>query len=603
MAQVDPLLTFSQEYVTLPKFQVTIADAQGRLLYIFNPFHPERNFFTMTDLNLTVGMGQTGSFNFTIDDSLHRVIDREELDVGCQVTIDAGRQENDLTRMITGPCPQIQSERIRKPGFIYKFTGIGIESVLANILMNVEFSASVDPTTNQFIMSEPFKAKNVIREIFTNPNYMIPSSKKFNAQTTTLQQLTGISLAGIPNDLNDPIYQLDFNQTSAAQILQSIEDQINVDIFVDPNKILTAKYPTALHSGMVIKTEEEEGDSAEDIGYVENEHTYTDSISSSEYASHLVSTGKVGSSTEGSTSMSGYLDLYNKDIAQQIPVSALRFENLAVIIQRVGAGTNNANPLTYRSGGAILEDDADAPSSKVITEFTIPVIKIPTNPTVYNISQFVKKNVVADTSKKYWLAMYEVGSNHENTIRWYHDNSIGKEVKQFPNAIKPLPSGRHSGNVSEKFDAYGWRVNWTGPTYSHIFQSKDSHEMLMKNPQAVKRWGRKDARISNLQQGISDSGSMFSAMAAMLENSATKERTYDFSKVIIPKRFFMPSMIVNFVDPPVGLTNKSNYTLTIQEVSYQQNAKDPESTKYCSITAYRKLRPEEKFLKTRNVMV
>jgi hypothetical protein len=603
MAQVDPLQTFSDEYVKLPRHRVTIDNAEGSRLFVFDPFHTDHNLFSMTDLNMTVGMGQTGSFNFTIDDSLHRVIDREELDVGCFVTIDSGRDENHLTRMITGPCPTIQSDRIGRPGFIYKFSGIGRESVLANILMNVTFSAAIDPTTNQFIMAEEHKSKNVIRDIFTNPNYMIPSSKKFNAQTLTLQQLTGVSLAGISNDLNDPIFQLDFNQTSASQILSSIEDQLNIDIFMDPDGVLTAKYPTALHSGMVIKTEVEEGDSAENIGYVEEEHSYSDSISSSEYASHLVTTGKVTSNVEGSTSQSGYLDLYNKDIGQQIPVSALRFENLAVIIQRVGAGTNNANPLTYRASGSILEDDADAPSSKVITTFSIPVTKIPTNPTSYNVSQFVKKNVVADTSKKYWLVMYEVGSNHENTIRWYHDNSIGKEVKQYPNAIKPLPGGRHSGNVAEKYDAYGWRVNWTGPTYSYLFQSKDSHEMLMKNPSAVKRWGRKDARVSTLQQGISDSGSMFSALASMLENSSSKERTYSFDRVIIPKRFFMPSMVVNFVDPPVGLTSRTNYTLTIQEVSYKQSSNDPGSTKYCSITAYKKLRPNEKFLKTRDIMI
>lgn len=604
MAQADPLLTFSEEYLEQPKFRITIQDIDRRQLFVFDPFTPANNLFSMTDFNMTVGMGQTGRFDFTIDDSIHRVIDREELDCGCYILIDAGRDQNHLTRMLQGSVPTIDSDRIGGTGFIYKFSGIGLESVLSNILMNVNFSAAIDPSSNKFIMSEQWRAKNIIRDIFTNPNYMIPASKKFNAQSFTLQEVTGILLDGISDDLNEPIFELSFNQTSANQILSSIEDQINIDIFIDSDGVLQAKYPTALHSGMTIKTVEEEGDSADNVGYVETSHSYSDTISSSEYASHLVSTGKVTASTEGSTDMSGYLSLFNKDIAQQIPVGALRFENLAIIIQRVGAGTNAANPVTFRMNGAILEDMADAPSSKVLTQFFIPITKVPTNPTTFNVSQFVRKNVTADTTKKYWLALYEVGSNEQNTIRWYHDNSIGKEVKTYPNAIKPLPTGRHSGNVSEQYSAYGWRVNWTGPTYSYLFQSKDSHEMVIKSTAAVKRWGRKDARISTLQQGVSDSGSLLSAMGSILENSSTKERTYNFPQVIIPKRFFMPGYVVNFIDPPVGLTRQKNYTLTIQEVTYRQNAdQHPHGNKYCSITAYKKLRPQERYLQTRNIQL
>jgi hypothetical protein len=600
MAQVNPELTFSQLYLTPPLFKVMIHDAQKRKLFEIDPFNPESNLFSMTDFNMTVGMGQNGRFDFTLDDSKNRIIDREELDCGAFIIIDAGRTPSTMERMIQGYVPDVDSDRIGASGFIYKFSGTGLESRLANILMDVEFSAPIDPLTSKFILAERFKAKNVIRDLFQNPAYMIPSSKKFNAQSTTLEEETGISLDGISNDLDDPIFELAFNQTSASQILNSIEDQINIDIFVDANGVLQAKYPTDLHSGMAIKTVEEVGDSAMRVAYVKGAHSYSDSISSSDYASHLVSTGRVTASNEGSTSQSAWLSLLNKDIAQQIPTSALRFENLQIIIQRVGAGTNNANPLTYRFGGAILEDDNDAPSSKVVARFHIPIVQIPQNPTAFNVAQFLRSNVIADTSKKYWLALYEIGSGSANTIRWYHDNSIGEEVKQFPNAIRPLPGGRHSGNVSEQFSAAGWRVNWTGPTYSYIFQTKDSHEMLMKSPAAVKRWGRKDARVSTLQQGISDSGSMISTMHSMMENSAVKDRTYDFPIVNIPLMFFKPGYVVNFVDPPVGLTRNSNYTITIQEVTYKQNARDhPRGNPFCRVTAYKKLRPSERPLKTR----
>jgi hypothetical protein len=79
LAQVNPELAFSKLYVTPPRFKVTIQDAQGRQLFVIDPFKPEQNLFTMTDFRMTVGMGQNGSFDFTIDDSKYRIVDREEL--------------------------------------------------------------------------------------------------------------------------------------------------------------------------------------------------------------------------------------------------------------------------------------------------------------------------------------------------------------------------------------------------------------------------------------------------------------------------------------------------------------------------------------------
>jgi hypothetical protein len=122
--------------------------------------------------------------------------------------------------------------------------------------------------------------------------------------------------------------------------------------------------------------------------------------------------------------------------------------------------------------------------------------------------------------------LFEVGNSEENTLRWYHDGDVGREIKKLPNAIKPLPSGRTTSIESDRFDPDEWRVGWTGPTFSYIFQSKDSHELAMRNPAASQRWGRRDARVSSLQQGVSDSGSMISAMAAVLENSSRKIRTF-----------------------------------------------------------------------------
>lgn len=599
MAQEDPLLAFSADYLNPPKFFIEFLTPDRRPLFVHDPFNTANNPFTVTKMDVTLGMGQTGGFDITVDDSVNRVIDREILDCGCRVVIHGGRSPLDATKMMTGIVPVIKTHRRGASGFVYEFNGIGLESILGNYLMNVKFKAPIDPTTSRFIMHERYKAKNVIRDIFTNPNYMIPTSKKPNVIVANLQDVTGINLEGISEDLNDPIFELDFNQTSVAQILSSIEDQINVDIFLNAEETLVAQYPTGLHSGMTLKTIQEQYDDADTTGYVQGEHDFTDSISSSDYADHLVGVGKISSDQVGSTDMSGYLSLYNKDISQQIPVSAAHLENSAIILERVGAGTNANNPVTYKLGGAILEDDNDSPSSRITARFFIPVIDIPQNPTQVNVTEFVRTSRPVDPSKRYWLTLYEIGNSEENTIRWYHDNSIGQEVKTMANAIRPLPFGRTSANVSDQFSDKGWRIGWTGPTFSYIFQSKESHEVVMKNTRAVKRWGRKDARISNLQQGITDSGSMLSTMAAMLENSATKERTYSFDDVIIPLKFFMPGQLINFVDPAVGITSQSNYSLTIQEVTYQQeSAAHPKGNPFCSITAFKRIKPHEKYLKT-----
>jgi hypothetical protein len=346
MAQVNQDITFSDLYVTPPKFSVEFQDAQRRRLYFWDAFHPENNEFTIDRMSFTIGMGQTGKYTIHVDDSIHRVIDREIFDVGGFCVINGGREENVQTRMLYGWHPDVDTHRRGATGFKYSFEGVGLESLLSSILMNVIIKAPIDPTTNQFIPSIGFQAKNIIKDIFNNPNYMIPATKRGNFEGDTLTEVTGITIDGVSPDLIDHIFELDFHQSSASQILSSIEDQLNIDIFVDPFGVLQAKYATDLHSGMTIKTVEELNDSAATTGYVQEQHDFGDSISSSDYSTRLVSVGRLTSANEGSTSMSGFLSLYNKDIAQQIPVSALRLDNLAIIIERVGAGTNNNNPKT-----------------------------------------------------------------------------------------------------------------------------------------------------------------------------------------------------------------------------------------------------------------
>jgi hypothetical protein len=593
-------IAFSSKYVTPPVFSVEFQDVERRRMFYWDAFNPEDNEFVITKLTLSLGSGQSGQFTINIDDSIHRVIDREFFDVGGFVIINAAREENDQTRMLYGTFPVIDTDRIGDVGFRYSLKGVGTESLLSNILMNVIIKAPVDPTTNQFIPTIGFQAKNVLKDLFHKPQYMIPATKRGNFSGDTLSEATGITTNSISEDLIDHIFELDFHQTSAAQILQSIEDQLNIDIFVDPFNDLVAKYETDLHSGMTIKTVEEFNDAASTTGYVIGSHSFEDSISSSDFSSRLASVGKITSGNVGATSMGGFLSLYNKDIAQQIPVTALRLDNLAIIIERVGAGTNNNNPLTYQYQGAILEDNADRPSNKVVAKFFIPITKIPQNPTQYQIGEIVKTEINVDPTKKYWLALFEVGSEEENTLRWYHDNDFGREIKTLPNAIKPLPSGRTSSIESDRYDPTNWRVGWTGPTFSYIFQSKDSHELAMRHPAATKRWGRKDARVSSLQQGVSDSGSMISAMSAILENSARKIRTYDFPSVSIPYQFFMPGTLCNFIDPAIGITRQSNYSIMIDEVTYEQDHKaHTTGNPFCQITAHKKIRPNQRYLKTK----
>lgn len=604
MAQINPDITFSDLYVTPPIFSVDFQDVERRSLFFFDGFNPDNNEFTMPKISMSLGSGQQGQFTIDIDDSLHRVIDREIFDVGGFVVIYMGRSGTQLERMLYGTFPNIETHRRGATGFKYSVKGVGIESLLASILMNVVIKAPVDPTTNQFIPSNGFRAKNIIKDIFNSPNYMIPATKRGNFIGDTLAEATRITPDGISPDLIDHIFELDFHQSPASQILESIEDQLNIDIFVDPFSVLQAKYTTDLHSGMTIKTEVELEDAAASTGYVQVQHDFEDSISPSDYISRLVSVGRLTSSNEGSTSMGGFLSLWNKDIAQQIPVSALRLDNLAIIIERVGAGTNNNNPTTYQYQGAILEDNGDRPSKRVAAKFLIPITKIPQNPTTYHIAEIVKTEINVDVTKKYWIALYEVGNEEENTLRWYHDGDAGREIKKLPNAIKPLPSGRTTSIETDRFDDRNWRVGWTGPTFSYIFTSKDSHELAMRAPTATKRWGRRDARVSSLQQGVSDSGSMISAMASILENSARKIRTYDFPEVTIPYKFFKPGTLVNFIDPPIGITRQSNYTLMIDEVGYDQDVKaHSKGNPWCSITAHKKLRPHQRYLKTKLGMV
>jgi hypothetical protein len=62
----------------------------------------------------------------------------------------------------------------------------------------------------------------------------------------------------------------------------------------------------------------------------------------------------------------------------------------------------------------------------------------------------------------------------------------------------------------------------------------------------------------------------------------------------------MPGTLVNFIDPPIGITRQSNYSILVDEVTYDQDAKSHTTgNPFCKITAHKKIRPNQKYLKTK----
>lgn len=587
---------WADAYVAPVCCKVTIRSRiDNSIIHEYNSFDTTHNDVALTNVQLTKALGQTGSFSLVIDDSIDNAIDLDKVDCGNLVTIQLGRNTADFRNVFTGFTDNIVVDRKGQPGLLYTLNGLGTGAYANQIIVNVEKSAPLDTDGNP-VQSSEFMANLLFDELFSSSDFL-PLKK------SSVAEICGFTLDNISDKVNEFIPNLSFNYVYAAQVAQAIADLVGADWFIDENNSVVFRYSNIVHSGIKVKTIFDASDLAYNTSYILNGYTMTHSISpSSGFGNQFMGIADIALGQVKSTAIAddpnSFTSLYNKDVAQQVPLSSSKFSNLGLRLSKTGMGTADTDPLLAKLFGRILEDDNNTPNGMgELARFTIPISSILEQPgVILKLDLQFKTDASALTSiENIWIVLYAQGDSEENTVRWWHDNLINKRTSNY-NAMRTLPYGRtpKSFALSNKEDNdsiysdFGWYTSLNGPTYSYNVVSKVSHLNITRNMKSINRWGRVDVKIDIPSLSDTDKTQM-QYMNSVLQQASKKIVTFSIPEATIPlSNFLTPGTCIQFIDPLIGYTFDKNIQAQIQEVRYNLDAnasnESPLGTNRCEIT-------------------
>ena len=412
--------TSDDSYIDPVRVKVKIDTRLGVNLYTFDSFEGE-NLINVFDVDVVIGIGQTGTFTVMIEDSA-KVIDVTTFGLGNRVTIYAGKTQDTYQPIITGFCRAIEPVR-RSTGILeYTITGFGAAVIFNERIINLRRVAQrVDISTAEASDLDSRAvawriAKSIVEDTDIFPILTLESIKDQGMLTTN----------GIDREVNEFIPAIIETSVEASHSMDTIANLTGADWGVDATGDVFLRHSFLSNSGITVKDTVEDSDRADRTSYFVGEWRYTDSMRKEDGFSNRIfartSTELIRDIIDANSE--GFTDLYKKAVAQMIVPTAPRFRNISFVVSKVGNPETQFNLMH----GRILLDNNGLPTGNKIAEFQFSFNEIQEQPTnIYKINLAVG-GVQVEVGKKYWIVLYERGNDIENTIRWHHNNDFTSDT-------------------------------------------------------------------------------------------------------------------------------------------------------------------------------
>jgi hypothetical protein len=526
------------------------------------------NHINVVDCNVTPpGLGDNGSFYFTVHDT-DKIIDKLTARRKGLIIIKVKKYEQDPQLNLMYGFIQKARSQLKRNQLYYTFSGIG-SGVLTNEryinLRRMSRMKSIDSNIPIFD-DELMQIKRLIKEILTSRDVYAVDDTAIAEQTAEVMDMTNLDNSLV----NETILAINEPYVTASHAIATLLDSVGADGGIDTYNKPYLKYPSSTVATIVLKswdTVADQGlDTASNTSYFMDSWDYElDWSKESGFANRILAkaVSMFGTATTSTTgSYGGFFTLMNKDLSQLIPASPAKFSNLAVIIERVGAGTSDPNRIKTVHGH-IVEDINNSPTGLKIAEFNIPLADIPEdNPTTMFLSTlWLVRN--PNPSSKHWITLYWRGTNEENTIKWYTTPSPtlqGFNASRVQN-ISGVPWNDHESNS-------GWEVA-VNNSYNFAFSAFDSftHIIIAEDVDSQKRYGLVEDLID--VSFLTNTISANKYLGEVLEIRSKPKISYHTNNVTIPNSLFMPGIIVNLQDPLSDLNAGDNMNAEITSASYQ----------------------------------
>jgi hypothetical protein len=162
--------------------------------------------------------------------------------------------------------------------------------------------------------------------------------------------------------------------------------------------------------------------------------------------------------------------------------------------------------------------------------------------------------------KPHWIILFSVGSNQNNTVRWYHDGDTitSERFSALSNA-----SATNTSTLA-------WTVSGTGPQYTYVLFDTQVHTTEASNEKSINKYGVIESSLD--ASFITENETMDKYLNGLLHYTSLPKRTYDINTVTIPDVLLFPGQSIKIQDTLSQLNPQDDVTAEIIEVDYSFDA-------------------------------
>lgn len=570
-------LTYDSYYVKPMKFYVELWSPREEIYYGgYNPFREDDRAFALTDINLDlVGQG-ISACGLTIDDSLDKNLDLNNINNGVVVIVKWGKSQDELRNIFYG-IADARGVRSYNDRLLVSLQCRGFKVIPSHTLMNFQFVAppeSLKPETLFAKTVNPdYAANNMVRKIFDRLDFM-PMGDGTLADRFGI----GLDLTGILETVNDFIADVRNPLLPVSQFFDAISAMTGASWDMDANKKFHLYYPFARHSGIIVKDRPEPTDHGDSVSYVLDTISYVDSTRAEDGFTNrfMALANQIAIAPGGQEKGFAFTSLFNKFLGQAMIPGSPQFENLSFVLSKVNAGTDANRPRDAKLHGYVVLDKGNAPVGELVGEFSIPVIDIPDTPTSLSPLNFDRKVKTVQVDKPHWVILEEKGDSENNTIRWWHDDdrttpSTADNLRY--SAIQPRPKGFSDG---DKRSNVGWYIFPQGPKFTFASTTTSKIMVEASNTSSISKWtpGRAvETRIEVPFLNTVEATRHY--LALLVQMTGKKIRSYEQMLCTIPNKLFEPNTTFQVVSTKnKSLAFKKNVQAQINRINVSMIANE-----------------------------
>lgn len=538
-------------------------DMEKKNLVYYDSFDAENNDWSKNNVRLRIADimnsdTEAGVFAFTLEDVEHH-LDLQHVGHNNIVIIQLKKLKTDPWQNIMyGICRKDEQILYGAIGHNIIFSGFGTGIIANETVLDFKRSA----TRSEIGSTAPFRedprmySSQLIKDVF-EAHDVYP--EKITSKNKTLKDRGNYDTSGIDMSLKEFIPGLSAGLVVASRVLNDIASMVGADWFVDEYNIARHCILSNRPTGIVFKNVPHFRDNKDNVSYLLSNlavkrSCYVADGFANKLWTHVAVTDiqKTGGSSAG-----GSQPMFDVDVAQQLPAGIV-LKDLALLLQRNGAGTSSPNTITTLHGH-LVKDVADTPTGKLICHFDIPLQQIPTNrpSAVFIPNLVISPGVTIAPSEKIWIILYDRGNNLDNTILWFKGNDHdGKMAKRTPQ------SNLQSNN--------GWEVRTGQNTLAYAAFNRTIQRVSASDPFSIKMCGLVekvvDVPLAN------DPSTVDKYLHQMVMITGKPRLEFDVSLCSIPNQVLKPRCAAVIEESRLSMANNKAMPVFIHSVDYQFDA-------------------------------